>query len=513
MAISRRNFMVGTGAAAILANLPGASIVYADGKKILRARMERDMQVLDPAYMIGQDEVSVQVAINPRLADVEQVDGVYKAVPTEFVTKLEQVDDTTIAFELKPGFQWTNGFGELTAEDVKYSLERMLESDYKGSWGTMTGVEITGTYSGNIKLSAPYPAIWLVALSSGVGCLVCKAATESVGGKYTTEVPASCGPYVIEEWLPDQLLTLTKNPDWKGSTPEFDTVEFILISDDAASDLAYEAGEVDVAKVNANTLQRYTETPVDGTKIAVAGYTQYMWMGMNTDHPKLQDIRVRKAIQRAVDADSVAEAAYFGVAPKSNGILPPGILGSRKAASYKHDMAEAKKLMAESGVTGLELDLITLNQPARIIAGQIIQANLAEIGITVKLIPVDAGPFWSLGREQKGDAWKDSQLWLMRFGGSLDPADYAQWFVKGQIGNWNWERWSDDEFEALYQEGNVTTDTAKRTEIYSRMQEIMDNTGAYVWLVHEPEAFLHRSDLEPSLSPEGQFSFQHFKNA
>jgi peptide/nickel transport system substrate-binding protein len=148
-----------------------------------------------------------------------------------------------------------------------------------------------------------------------------------------------------------------------------------------------------------------------------------------------------------------------------------------------------------------------------VLAAQIIQANLADVGIDVKVLPLDSGPFWDMGQESKGEDWKDLQIWLMRFGGSPDPHDMAQWFVRDQVGIWNWERWSDDEFEDLYVKGQLETDTQKRHDIYLRMQEIMDATGAYVWIGHEPEVFAHRGTIMPMISAAGEEDFARFTGA
>ncbi|MCH7788930.1 MAG: peptide ABC transporter substrate-binding protein, partial [Acidobacteria bacterium] len=126
--------------------------------------------------------------------------------------------------------------------------------------------------------------------------------------------------------------------------------------------------------------------------------------------------------------------------------------------------------------------------------------------------PLDPGPFWDMGQESKGDTWKDLQLWIMRYGTSPDPYECFQWFRREQIGVWNWERWSDDEFEALYKEGLVSTDPARRNEIYLRMQEIMEDTGAYVWIDHEPEVFIHRNSVALDISPSGNSDFRDFKS-
>ena len=93
---------------------------------------------------------------------------------------------------------------------------------------------------------------------------------------------------------------------------------------------------------------------------------------------------------------------------------------------------EAKSLLDEAGVKNLSLTLRTLNNQERILASQIIQANLAAIGITAEILPQDSGPFWDMGQEKKGDTWKDLEIWLMRFGAGPDPYGQFQWFVRDQ---------------------------------------------------------------------------------
>ena len=169
--------------------------------------------------------------------------------------------------------------------------------------------------------------------------------------------------------------------------------------------------------------------------------------------------------------------------------------------------------MRDAGVSGLELTLNTLNDQTRMLAAQIVQSNLGDVGVDVKVVPLESGPWWSLGQESKGDAWKDAELWMMRYGSGADPYEPFQWFRREQVGIWNWERWSDDEFEALYEQGVSEVDPAKRETIYLRMQEIMEETGAYVWLTHEPEIFVHRDTVDPWIDIFGNEWFARFKSA
>jgi peptide/nickel transport system substrate-binding protein len=471
----------------------------AQASKTIRHRGEIDIKVLDPGYMIGGSEPSIAFATMPRLAIPVQTPDGWSWAPADYVEKLEQTDDPLrIAFKLKPGFMWSGDYGEVTAEDVKYSFERILVSEWKDSWSSLDHVEVTDKYSGLIVLNKPFAPVWLLSMTTVVATVVCKAAVEKLPEKkYTTEIPAHCGPYVMSQWVPKQKVVLTRNPDWKGTPPVFDEIQIIPIEDTNAAEVAYEAGELDATDIAAISYNRYKDNMPAGSKLLKLPGPHYQWMGMNTENPKLKDALVRKAIQRAVDVDSILQAAYGGVAPKAFGVVTPGCIGYREQAGYGYNPEEAKALLSEAGVSGLELDIKMENLQERLAAAQIIQANLGDVGIKVNLVPLDSGPFWDLGLESKGDAWKTLELWLMEYRGQPDPSDIMQWFIKDQVGIWNWERWSDPEFEELWAKGLLEADPAARAKIYLRMQEIMENTGAYVWITHQPKIFIHRDTIVP----------------
>jgi peptide/nickel transport system substrate-binding protein len=102
---------------------------------------------------------------------------------------------------------------------------------------------------------------------------------------------------------------------------------------------------------------------------------------------------------------------------------------------------------------------------------------------------------------------------MMRFGTNPDPQEATQWFTSDQIGVWNWERWKSDEYDSLYKQGITETDPEKRAKIYLRMQEIMEDTGAYVWINHESETYVHRTSLNISVLPSGEMQLRDFTKA
>jgi peptide/nickel transport system substrate-binding protein len=513
--LSRRRLLQGalTGAAVFSIS----RLVRAQQGGVLRIRSVRDLQVLDPGWMIGGMEIDLQYACLASLAVYSIKDGKLGWVPSDFVERVEITNDPRrIEFTLKPNIQWSGNFGELTTEDVKYSYERIAdpknEASWKDKWKALDHVEIKDKYNGVIILKEPFAPLFVTTLCDGPGTITSKAATVKAGGKFQTEFPATCGPYVIKSWVPKQRVELAVNPLWKGPQPDFPDVHFVILEDDKVAELAYEAGDIDITTISEQTFARYQKNSPSGSKLMIAFNNNWSWLGMNTEHPKLQDKRVRQAIQYAVDVESALDAAYSGLAPRARGIVIPGLPGHRQTTKFeKPDPDKSRQLLQEAGVTGLELELKALPDTDKMTLAQVIQANLAEVGIKVNIVPTDAGPFWNLGLESEGDAWKDLQLYIHEFGDAPDPSQMTQWYIGEQVGIWNWERWKDAEFDKLQAAALQESDAQKRGEMYIRMQEIMEDTGAYVWLAFKPAQKIYRDWMEPVIVPGDHPYTQWFK--
>ena len=232
-----------------------------------------------------------------------------------------------------------------------------------------------------------------------------------------------CGPYRVAEWVQKQSYSLEPNPNWPGTPPGIADVKFIIIDTDNTAEIAFEAGEIDMTHIAIDAIPRLQENPPEGSTVQIFSGTQWYWMGMNVDHPNMQDIRVRQAIQHAVDVDTIIEGAWAGVPTRAYGIVPPGLVGYRTEGKYMTpDPDAARALIAEAGAEGLKLTLKTINLPDRVAAAQIIQANLDDIGLEIEVVPMDAGPFWNLGLETEGEDWKELELWIMQYGDSPDPS-------------------------------------------------------------------------------------------
>jgi peptide/nickel transport system substrate-binding protein len=512
--VSRRTFIITTGAAGALASMPlGSQGNAADAKK-LRVRLHGDIQVLDPARWLSHPEAEVMDAIHSKL--ITYVPGDEWKWELDAAETIEAADPTHIRFTLRKGLMWSNGFGEMTAEDVKFSYERFkdpaVEAAYASDWDALDHVEVTGTHSGVIVLKEPFAPLWTSTLPFSSGTIVCKKAVEGIGGKINTEVPASYGPYVIKAWVPKQHLILARNEAWQGAAPHFDEITLIPIPDEKASEIAYKAGEVDCTQVGLSSVPSLQADLPEGSSIKVQSTLSYVWLGLNVDHAPLNDVRVRKAISLALDLEGVLGAAYYGVAKPAGGLFPPGMIGHRDAGRPPRDIEAARELLAEAGFAdGFKAVLSVENRTDAVSAVQIVQSNLAEIGIEIELDVQDGGAFWSLGDGPTGERSTKLQMTYKEFTGAPDPAWATQWFTPDQIGIWNWERWSSGEFAKLHKDGLVEQDPEKRAQIYQKMGDLMAESYAFNFITFPPYAFLYKKELTAATLPNGWQIFRAFK--
>ena len=130
---------------------------------------------------------------------------------------------------------------------------------------------------------------------------------------------------------------------------------------------------------------------------------------------------------------------------------------------------------------------------------QVVQENLAEIGIDVTINVQDAATFWNI--PGVGGGGENRQMVYSYYVTEPDPAWSMEWWTTDQIGLWNWCEWSNKQFDQLYAEGTRTLDTAKRQEIYIEMQKVWDADANMVWIAYMTNPYAYKKALRPSSGP------------
>lgn len=350
---TRRQVLVGGASIATLVALGGVHPAFADADRTkIVVRVDKDLSNLDPANRSGPVDLNVIWSVQQGLISFKPGSTEWELDAAE---ELEQVSDTEIRFKLRSGLAFTGGYGELTAEDVKFSFERFIKPDAEGNpvtyakdWSALDRVEVTGPLEGRIILKNPAPALYTIALADGSGRIVSKKAFEALGKDIATKLISS-GPYALKEWTPREQFVLEINPDYKGPIkPHFQQIVGKPIGEQKTAEIAFQSGEIDFTAIDPESGKALAGLP--DASVAEIPAIDYVWFGPNIEKAPFDDIRVRQAIRHAVDIDGILQGAYSGIYPRANALLAPTLLGYWKDAPvYARDLEKAQALLAEAG--------------------------------------------------------------------------------------------------------------------------------------------------------------------
>jgi peptide/nickel transport system substrate-binding protein len=504
--ICRRHFLAGAAAA-----WPARAFALTDGTLVIRS--DGDLQILDPAFQSGDLEEELGRCLFTALSKLSPA-GTPVAWQPDAAQTLVQTDPLTINFTLRDGLNWTNGYGPVTAEDVQFSFTRVADPAMKSPWAYafeyLDRVDVVDKNRGIIRLKHPCIPFMFTSLPFWMGHIVCKRAVLSAGGKFTTTPPATCGAYIIDNWRPKEFITLVRNPAWTGQPPAFPKLRFQIIEDSDTAIRAFDAKAIDFTRINLNTLAAYKSTPPKNARLFTMPGTRYNWLCINIGNRKLADIRIRRAIQYAIDVEQILAGAYSDLCQASTGVVLPNMLGRRDKILFPYNPAESRRLLQAANATDLHLELSINNDATDVLTAQIIQALLADVGIDVQIRLYDEGVYWTLGDKTAGDGWKALELVLAHSTSAVDPSENLNWFRPAQIGAWNWSQFNSPDYEALYQSGMGEADPAERSAIYRHMQDLMEQSGGFVFLVNETYAAVCRQDMEPCILPDDMLDVTRF---
>ncbi len=482
----------------------------------LHIRNYLDVSTLDPPFSISGADSMIADAIFQNLL-LFKSNGTWDT-ELDAAEYFEAIDDTHYAFRLKRGQTFTNGFGEMTADDVKFSFERTIDPAMNAlnaaDMGTLSHVDIHDRYSGTFVLKSPYAAFIPVAVARHA--ILSRKAVTSAGGRFGAYPPCCSGPYLFRDWQAKRKTVLERNPLWKGPKAAFSEIHIYAITDAKAAEMAFEAGQLDCANISVESVDPIEKNMPPDSSVEIHPSGRNFWLGMNHTNPALRDLRVRQAVQYAVDVEAVVEAAWFGLAEPSMGPVPRGMLGCRERTLIpaSGDADKARSLLKEAGVElPLRLRLDVPSTALNLTGAQVMQWSLKKVGIEAEIRVHDTSTFYSLGNEEAGDQWRDLQLIMNDYIGGADPYYSLVWFTSQQLGLWNWERHSDQEFDRLSDLALATTDEVERVRMYQRMQDIMEESGCYRFISNGAMPQIVRNTIKPAFTPDGYAQLRTFRPA
>lgn len=198
------------------------------------------------------------------------------------------------------------------------------------------------------------------------------------------------------------------------------------------------------------------------------------------------------------------QGAYDGAVPRATGVIQPASPFARASnLRATRDVERARQLLQEARAEGLTLNLVALTDSTSQAIAQIIQASLSEAGIAIEVQPTDEAAYWSLGDRNAGEGYKTLELTLMSYAGGIDPTENLTWFRPGQIGAYNWSFFDSPEYEELFQKAQLETDEAERRRIFNRMEDLMEESGGFIFIAFEPHIAIHKDWLRPMILSDG----------
>ncbi len=435
----------GSGAAETQESAQVTSVAAEDG--VVRIANIADYQTLD-VHKTSAD-FTIPINVFDRLFEIVPTDG----GSTEIVNSL--VDDYTISedgltydFTLKSGVTFSDGT-PFTANDVKYTIERALtlpetvQTDIyasiagaqelmDGTADDLSGVVVTDDTHFSITLSVPY-AGFIGQLATPGAAMFSESITEAAGDSFGQDpaVTIGTGPYMVTSWERNASLTLEVNPNYWGEEPDVKKVIISIVPDPSTMSMMFQNGELDMLdgdELDSAVFDATYRTPQYEDKIVSAFRLATTYMALNENVEPLNDVNVRKAIQMAIDRQTILDTVYSGGGFLVDGIYARGLLGYTEDNQgwLQYDPEGAKALLAEAGYPdGFTMEISSDNSASSsvLLVLQIIQQNLAEVGITLDIVPYDEASWLDL--RQSGEMPSFVATWTADYN---DPDNFIYTF-------------------------------------------------------------------------------------
>jgi peptide/nickel transport system substrate-binding protein len=402
-------------------------------------------------------------------------------------TAWSQESETAWVFTLREGVQFHKGYGEVTAEDVAFSYNNIIENKLAQNWAMsfITNVEAVDTYSVRFNLSAPYAAFPIVSISGPIGILS-KKAYDELGGDVFARQPVGAGPFELNEWVAGDRIALKKfDQYWQDGQPYLDELIFRIVPDPFIRQSLLLSGEVDFTDI-----PDYREVgaiqEAEGMAIQVSDGWGWDYLSFNTTVAPTDNKLVRQAISYAIDRQELVDTIYFGYAAPADQPIPTTFPAGKPDLLWRYpataDQEKAKALLAEAGAAdGVKLSVITYDAEHLRRELQIIGEQLRQVGIELEITQADRPTYnEAVNNIGAGMPYNAEFGYISLIGADEDTALY--WFQHKDT--LRWHGWDDTEKDDLLDQARISQDRAERTELYTRVLDKMLEDQAFIYVNH-----------------------------
>lgn len=397
-------------------------------------------------------------------------------------------------FYLRKGVKWHMGYGELTAEDVKYSFERVMDkstgSPARADFVNVKSIEVKDTYTVVFHLKEPDLNFLLNVVNQGTGgWIVNKKAIEE------NKPYIGTGPFIFEEYKTSDRAVLVKNKDYFRGEPKLDKVVYKIMSDPTAIEVALTKGEIHVARIANDNLRVEKLKQNKDLVVEFVGPLTSSGVFLNTSKPPLNDIRVRQAIALSVDAKLYVENFVGDIGSVMKGPVMSDVYGFADVGQYAYDPEKAKQLLKEAGYeNGLKLPKQFISTaPDRLDKMMYVQGQLSKVGIEMPLEQVENSVYQANIRKDMNGLVMITYNKLPHVNSILTNFFYGPSTVGTPTGTLNFTHYnkSDD----LIDKARFEPDVDKAMQMFKEIQEQIQNEYVYVPLVEQKSLTVRRKEV------------------
>ncbi len=409
-------------------------------------------------------------------------------------------EEFTFVIRLRQGIQFTDG-EPFNAEAVKTNLDWILQADPAPVFAFLINriqeVVVVDEYTVQLNLDSDFAPL-AAHLSHGAIAMVSPALIAQ-GEDVMNNTAVGTGPYVLESWTPDEAVTLTRNESYWGSAPAIDTLVFKVVKEDGARIVEIEAGTVDVAvrippaeaaRLAANPNITIDETPGLRT----------IYIFFNVDNEPFDDVRVRQAVNYAVDVEGIVRDLFEGAARVSDAPIAPRVFGYSAQTPYARDVDRARQLLSDAGVE--EGTTVVLYHPTGryiqdALVADAVRSQLREVGLNVELRTLEWPQYVPHVRRPAPE--NDIQFAMLGWGTVTMDADYglfALFHSSEHPPGFNGSFYANPEVDRLLDEARVVVDPEERRRLYDQAISTIWEDAPWLFLYSEVQLTAIRNNVE-----------------
>lgn len=476
----------------LLTSLLLAGLAWAqDPDRTLVVAIPSEPPTLDPVETMSVQH-DITYHIYRRLFAFDAASAPQPDMVTEYTVSEDQ---RTWTLHLEPGVTFSDGT-PLNAEAVRYTIERMLDPERAAPMAVLfrpiAEVNVIDDLTVELVTAEPFASLANNLAHPNAG-IISPTADQALGDAFGRS-PVSAGPYRLESWSAGNEIVLTRFEGYTNDQPYFDRIVYRLVPTPETRLAMLETGEVDVAIRMPSLLLPLVESNPELDVIRLDG-TRLMYFFINLDHPPFDDVRVRQALNLAIDRDLIIERILHGAGALADSLVGNVVSYSVPVGTLEYDPEQARGILEELGLVGQEVRLVASEgnydfdrQVAEAVAG-----FLSEVGFEPTLdVMSDVGAYTATLAERRHD------LGLVAWAGSTaDPDQYLRRQLWGAIARepWNFAGYVNPEVDALIEEGARTFDTTARAAIYADIQQRLWDDWPFL-LLHKISSFAFvRSDV------------------